>query len=314
MAEENARKMEGIVGVYGAPPEELAEAPARAIQFSPLVPGAASLEACAPGSLAAMVVLAPPGALERRYTLALALRALAAGAPLTALASKTKGGSRLAAELAAFGCTVEETSKRHHRICSCRRPETLDRIEEALQDGAPRWIETLGLWSQPGVFSWNRIDPGSALLAERLPSFAGRGADLGCGVGYLSRVILSAPKVAELSLVDIDRRAIEAARRNVEDPRARFIWTDVRAPNDDLSALAGLDFVVMNPPFHDGGAEDQSLGKAFILRASKMLRKGGVLWLVANRHLPYEAAMKPLFRQIAPIAESGGFKIFEART
>ena len=31
----------------------------------------------------------------------------------------------------------------------------------------------------------------------------------------------------------------------------------------------------MNPPFHDGGAEDQSLGKAFIQSAAKMLRKGG---------------------------------------
>jgi 16S rRNA (guanine1207-N2)-methyltransferase len=113
-----------------------------------------------------------------------------------------------------------------------------------------------------------------------------------------------------MSLIDVDRRAVEAARRNIKDARARFFWADARQENADLKEL---DFIVMNPPFHDGGAEDQSLGKAFILRASKMLRKGGALWLTANRHLPYEAALKPLFREIAPKIETGGYKIFEAR-
>ena len=38
------------------------------------------------------------GTLERRYALALILRALKPGAPLTALAPKEKGGSRLGKE------------------------------------------------------------------------------------------------------------------------------------------------------------------------------------------------------------------------
>ncbi len=297
-------------GVYGAPPEELAGVRAYAIQFSPLVPGAAALEAELPESLAGMTILAPPGTLERRYTLALALRALAPGASLTVLAPKDKGGSRLGEELRAFGCAVDESSKRHHRICVCERPRVPSGLDGAVEAGAPRFIDALGLWSQPGIFGWDRIDPGSALLIENLPPLAGRGADLGCGAGTLSIVALAAPKISELSLVDIDRRAIEAARRNVKDPRTRFFWADARRADADLR---DLDFVVMNPPFHDGGAEDQSLGKAFIESAAKMLRKGGALWLTANRHLPYEAALKAAFRQVALKIESGGYKIFEAR-
>jgi 16S rRNA (guanine1207-N2)-methyltransferase len=296
-------------GVYGAPPPELAAVPPQAIQFSPLQPGGAALEAEAPGSLSALTMLAPPGTAERRYALAAALRALAPGAPLAALAPKDKGGSRLGAELAAFGCAVEERAKRHHRICAVARPMVLTGIEAALEGGAPRFVDALGLWSQPGVFSWNRRDPGSALLAESFPPLAGRGADLGCGLGALSIAALASPKIAELSLVDIDRRAIEAARRNIDDGRARFFWADARREDAELGAL---DFVVMNPPFHDGGAEDQSLGKALILRAAKLLRKGGALWLVANRHLPYEAALKPLFRQVEPKIEAGGYKVLEA--
>ncbi len=309
-SEEGAQETERSDGVYGVPPEGLASAPASPIQFSPLIPGAASLETCGSGCLASMTMLAPPGALERRYAIALALQALAPGAPLTVMAPKTKGGSRLAAELAGFGCAVDESAKRHHRICVCKRPAALAGVAEALAEGAGRLVEPLGLWSQPGVFSWNRIDPGSALLAEGLPALSGRGADLGCGVGVLSLVALASPKISELSLIDIDRRAIEAARRNVVDQRARFFWADARRGEAELK---DLDFIVMNPPFHDGGAEDQSLGKEFIARASKMLRKGGVLWLVANRHLPYEATMKPLFRNVAQKVETGGYKIFEAQ-
>ena len=39
----------------------------------------------------------------------------------------------------------------------------------------------------------------------------------------------------------------------------------------ELHALQDLDFVVMNPPFHDGGTEDRSLGEAFIRRAAAVL-------------------------------------------
>lgn len=296
-------------GVYGTPPAELAEVPAGAIQFSPLIPGSAQLEEEPEGAFGGMVVLAPPGTVERRTVIALALRALAPGGALTVLAPKDKGGSRIAKELKGFGCAVNETSRRHHRICASERPDLLAGIDEALAEGRPRLDEALGLWTQPGVFSWNRLDPGSTLLEQNLPPLSGRGADFGCGIGILSRAILASPKVEHLSLIDLDRRAIEMAQRNIDDARVAFHWADVRSG----TPLKGLDFVVMNPPFHDGGAEDQSLGQNFIRRATEALRPGGVLWLVANRHLPYEAVLKSLFRRINPRVEAAGYKVYEAQ-
>jgi 16S rRNA (guanine1207-N2)-methyltransferase len=295
-------------GVYGTPPAELAEAPGGAVQFSPLMPNSMKLEEQPEGSFADMVVLAPPGTVERRYTIAVALRALAPGGSLTVLAPKDKGGSRIGKELKGFGCTVSETSRRHHRICTCQRPPFPAGLDEALAAGGPRLDETLKLWTWPGVFSWNRLDPGSALLEQNLPLLSGRGADFGCGIGILARTILSSPKVEHLTMLDIDRRAVEMAARNIDDPRAELRWADVRTD----SGLKGLDFVVMNPPFHDGGAEDQSLGQSFIRRAAEALRPGGVLWLVANRHLPYEGVLKPLFRRVTPKVEAAGYKIYEA--
>ena len=295
--------------VYGAPPHDLATVPAGATQVSPLAPGSAALEDVAPASLDTVVMAAPPGTIERRYALALALRALKPGGKLTVMAPKDKGGSRLGKELNAFGCAVEETGRRHQRLCFAARPDEPQGLEAAIAAGALQKVEALDGWSQPGVFSWDRPDPGSLLLIQALPPLAGRGADFGCGIGLIARAVLARAAVTSLELIDIDRRAVEATRRNIDDSRARIHWADVRRE----PALENLDFVVMNPPFHDGGAEDKALGQAFIRRAHQVLSKGGSLWIVANRHLPYEGVLTPLFATVELKAEAGGFKVYEAR-
>ena len=302
--------LELFSGIYAAPPPHLAAAPDSARQLSPLYPGAHNFDAPSPGSYSSIVMLAPPGTLERRHALAQALIALAPGGTLTALAPKDKGGARLRAELEAFGCAVDESSKSHHRICVAYRPDRPTGIEGAIRDGAPRLLETIGLWTQPGIFSWDRIDPGSVLLVERLPELSGKGADLGCGLGFLAHHVLHSQGIERIDLVEIDRRAIECAKRNVMDPRAHFHWADATGP---APRLADLDFVVMNPPFHNSGAEDKTLGQNFIRRAAEILRPGGRCWLVANRHLPYEATLTAAFKSVRLDHEESGFKIFEAR-
>ena len=100
------------------------------------------------------------------------------------------------------------------------------------------------------------------------------------------------------------------ARFNVPGDAVTTLWTDVRSANN---LPTGLDFVVTNPPFHDGGEEDRALGQAFIQKAATMLRPGGVLWLTANRHLPYEATLVPLFATVDQVAQAKGFKIYSAQ-
>ncbi|HQR91188.1 MAG TPA: methyltransferase, partial [Caulobacter sp.] len=43
------------------------------------------------------------------------------------------------------------------------------------------------------------------------------------------------------------------------------------------------------------------------------LRKGGDLWLVANRHLPYEAILNEQFAKVRLAGETNGYKVYEAR-
>lgn len=295
--------------VYGNPPPDVIETPRGATQLSPLIPGSTDIASLAGASQDELALLVPGGAIEARHLLAHALRVLRPGGALAAAAPKDRGGLRLKKTLVGLGCEVVETSRRHHRICEVERPAAALDLAGPIADGAPRILPS-GLWSQPGVFSWDRLDPGSELLLQHLPALSGAGADFGCGVGWLSRAALSSPAVTALTLIDLDRRAVECAEHNVVDPRARFVWADVRNAAQDLS---GLDFVVMNPPFHDGGQEDRRLGQAFIRAAADSLKTGGRLWLTANRHLPYEAVLAEAFKAVTPIADGGGYKIYEAR-
>jgi 16S rRNA (guanine1207-N2)-methyltransferase len=297
-------------GIYGNPSAELVEISRDAMQLSPLIPGSARIEDQKAGAFERITMLAPAGVLERRFALAQALRILRPGGRLVVLALKDRGGARLAKELTAFGCTVDEAARRHYRICTVTRPSEMPNLDAAIVDSGLRLSPELGLWTQPGIFSWDRPDPGTALLLDRLPALEGEGADLGCGLGVLGRAVLNSPAVTGISLIDIDRRAIEAARRNIAHPRAHFEWIDLRR---GLPGLHDLDFVVMNPPFHDGGAEDRALGEAFIRAAASILKPKGVCWLVANRHLPYERPMMSLFPHARRVEERDGYKIYEAR-
>jgi 16S rRNA (guanine1207-N2)-methyltransferase len=295
--------------VYGTPPTDLVDVPAGALQLSPLIPGSAAIEALADASLDSLVMHAPRGTLERRFVLAHGLRATRPGAPLTILAAKKQGGTRLGDELRAFGCVVDETARHHFRICRLVRPDAAEGLTDAITAGAPQAAAALGLWSQPGIFSWDRIDPGSALLIEYLPPLQGRGADLGCGIGVLTRAALLQDRVEHITAIDLDRRAVDACRRNVDAARAACVWADIRS---SAAAPCDLDFVLMNPPFHDGGTEDQDLGRAFIARAAQVLRPGGLCLVTANRHLPYESTLASAFAQVDRPIQAEGFKVYRA--
>lgn len=161
----------------------------------------------------------------------------------------------------------------------------------------------------PGVFSADGPDPASVALAAALPAtLKGRFADLGAGWGWLAREVLRREGVTQLHLVEAEHAALDCARRNVSDPRAVFHWADATT----WTPPAPLDGVVMNPPFHAGRKADPQIGRAFIAAAARVLAPHGQLWLVANRHLPYESALTEAFREVAETGGDSRFKVLHA--
>jgi len=194
----------------------------------------------------------------------------------------------------------------HGDSISC--PEILDRW---LKDAAPRLLPESGLFSCPGVFSWEHPDVGSRLLLEHLPAdMAGRGMDLGCGNGYLScHVLRHYSDIKEWHAVDVDAAAVDCAAQNLHSLETACSvhthWLD--ATQERLPE--GMDVVLMNPPFHKDKADLVALGQAMIRAAQRSMHRQGSLFLVANRHLPYELLLNQSFERMRTLFEGEGYKI-----
>ncbi|MEL7213451.1 MAG: methyltransferase [Pseudomonadota bacterium] len=165
-----------------------------------------------------------------------------------------------------------------------------------------------GYFRQPGVFSADGVDPGSEALAAALPKLKGTGVDLGAGWGYLSVQALAQDSINTLHLVEADAAALACARLNIQDNRAQFHWADATG----FSLPDPVDFVLTNPPFHTERAADPALGQAFLQAAASLLTARGEVWVVANRHLPYEAHLATLFQQVEEVGGARGFKLLRA--
>lgn len=169
-------------------------------------------------------------------------------------------------------------------------------------------------WSAPGVFSWDRPDVGSRMLLEHLPkTMTGKVADLGCGNGLLTGAVAKKEGVTEVFAIDADQRSVECCRLNLEERGVTIPYkVEWRDATGDLSDLPQMDVVVMNPPFHDQQKEDRELGQKFCNSAMKLLRSGGELYLVANRHMPYEDILAKESSKITLLEDANGFKIVRA--
>ena len=263
----------------------------------------------APDSLAAALVCLPRGRIEAQDLIARACN-MTAG-PVVVDGQKTDGIEAVLKALKPRVALNGPISKGHGKIAWFDSADLSDWLTGpgmiTAADG--RLFET-----QPGVFSADGVDPASALLAAAVPADAkGVAVDLGAGWGYLAATVLArCPALSALHLIETDDRALRCARRNVTDPRAIFHWADATALPAAVSQGIRADLVIMNPPFHQGRAAQPGLGAAFIATAAALLKPTGALWLVANRHLPYETPLRAHFQQVTEAGGDGRFKLIRA--
>lgn len=250
------------------------------------------------GPYAAAIVALPRAKLEARDTLA-RLRAMTNG-PVILDGQKTDGIDAMIKALSRSGPVEATLSKAHGKIAVLGDMDLSDWIAKPQRAGL---FETA-----PGVFSADALDPGTEALIAALPvKLSGHVVDLGAGWGPLAQAALDRG-AASIDLVEADFLALEAARKNITDTRASFHWADAR----DFTTAAVVAHVVCNPPFHTSRKADPALGQAFLQRAARLLARHGTLWLVANRHLPYERVLQTSFKSVETLSETAGYKIIRA--
>mgnify|MGYP003600248104 CR=1 FL=1 len=266
-----------------------------------------------------VLVLPPRQREEARALLAKACMAVTAGGIVIASVANDEGAKSREADLRQLAGSVTTLSKHHCRVFWTRPDAAFDAalLAQWAKGDAPRLQKSAdvpgnGFRTRPGVFAWDRVDAASKMLAEALPAdLRGRVADFGAGWGYLSlQVLARCRQVTSLDLYEADARALALADDNLADAHlpVHCHWQDVSRGVGER-----FDAIVCNPPFHALGRGDRpDIGRAFIAAAANALKQGGQLWLVANRHLPYEQALGDGFVQVNTIAQSGGFKIVHA--
>ncbi len=251
---------------------------------------------------AAAIVCLPRSREAGRALIAQAAAEVAPGGWIAVDGQKTDGIDTALKDLRGRVTLSENLSKAHGKLASFAAGSDLS-------DWSAKPHRVDGFQTLPGIFSADGPDRGSVLLAAALPAkLGGKVADLGAGWGYLAAEILKRPGVKKLDVVEAEADALDCARVNITDPRARFHWADATGWRPETL----LDAVVMNPPFHTGREADPALGAAFIRAARRMLAPDGSLWLVANRHLPYDAVLADCFLEFKDVSDDGAFRIIHA--
>jgi 16S rRNA (guanine1207-N2)-methyltransferase len=165
--------------------------------------------------------------------------------------------------------------------------------------------------SKPGIYGWQKIDPGSHFLIENLSEMLdqplplnGKVLDLGCGYGYLS--LKAAGAETELTCTDNNAAALLCCEENLS---ANQLSGKVIASNAGDMITEKFDTILCNPPFHSGFATNSDLTERFVSAAARCLKTNGQACFVVNKHIAIEQKAGRYFAKIRVHSENKHFKL-----
>lgn len=208
--------------------------------------------------------------------------------------------------LRSFGRLDVSHARQKSRVLTARQP-----LAVAGCDSVRKHDADLGLWvaAVGGVFAGAAVDIGTRTLLSvfgRLPEYA-TAIDLGCGTGILAVAMKRRRPSAHVIASDLSAEAVQSAREtaSANDVDIEVVREALLSSQPDSSA----DLIVLNPPFHDGGALSTDTALAMFAQAGRVLRPGGQLWTVFNSHLGYLKALDGAVGPTTQITHNAKFTV-----
>ncbi|WP_446808355.1 methyltransferase [Methylomonas sp. 2BW1-5-20] len=171
----------------------------------------------------------------------------------------------------------------------------------------------LAICNHANVFSRDSLDIGTRFLLEHLPQNPTYRdfIDLGCGNGVVGVMLAKQNSQGRIVFIDESFMAIASARENfaaafADSREADYLVVDCLSDYPENSA----DCIVCNPPFHQLHTIGDHIAWQMFQQAHKVLRKGGELRVIGNRHLNYHLALKKLFGNCRQVTANAKFVIF----
>ncbi|MBA2286959.1 MAG: methyltransferase [Ktedonobacteraceae bacterium] len=259
----------------------------------------------APGTMdvAVMNLLYQPGNTWVHYGLEVAAYALKVGGQLYIVGAKDRGIVSVAKRMqACFGNVETLEISRGQRVVRSRK----DAGWQAPEGQPPALPLT-------DVFAGGKLDEGTRLLLEVLEVRTTDVAlDIGCGAGYIGLHIAQLAPKGQVTMVDASLAAVAHARQRVEESGQSNVQV---LPSVGAQAVIEqrFDLVVTNPPFHIGGIQTTAIAERFIREAAQVLRPPrGRFYLVANRFLKYEPALRASFKLVEEVGGDTRYKVLRA--
>ena len=187
--------------------------------------------------------------------------------------------------------------------------------DEPTAASAPRSVDvvlpdmTLQLGSDAGVFSADRLDPGTKLLLLEMPAITAHEQsilDLGCGWGAIACVVARRAGHARVGAIDVNRRARELTAQNADRMEVTVdVWSPEEVPPD-----LEFDRILSNPPIRIGKPALHELLSTWLDR----LRPAGRAHLVVQRHLGSDSLARWLADRGHPVTRlvsRSGYRLLE---
>jgi len=169
--------------------------------------------------------------------------------------------------------------------------------------------KTLKIAALPGVFSQNALDSGTEVLLAHLPDMiTGKVLDFGCGAGVIAAYVGTAYPQTTLTLVDVSALALHSAQTTLT---LNQLSGEYIASNSLSNVSERYDFVISNPPFHQGVKTNYRATEQFLAEIKQNLASKGCITIVANSFLKYLPIMTSAIGKTKTLAIKKGFAIYQ---